>query len=146
MRFLLTSILAAGLLLPVPSAAETLQAQVVRELQAQGFEVTEARSTLLGRYRIVAEAPGLQREIVLNPRTGEVLRDLVRPVAPGNDRTAPDAGSVAPGGSATDPAAGSGSSGEATGDRGQAHDGGSRQEGNETGREDSDGQENIGGR
>ncbi len=144
MRFLLTSILAVGLLLPVPAGAESLQAQVVRELQAQGFEVTEARSTLLGRYRIVAEAPGLQREIVLNPRTGEVLRDLVRPVSLGNDRTEPDAGPIAPDGAAPDPADDHGAA--ATGDLGQGQDAGSRQEGNETGREDSNGQENTGGR
>ena len=58
------------------SFAETFADQVVRQLVAQGFANIEVEATLLGRLRIKGRnATGL-REIILNPKTGEILRDV----------------------------------------------------------------------
>ncbi|MCE8523091.1 hypothetical protein KBY30_19030 [Ruegeria pomeroyi] len=48
---------------------------ITRQLKAQGYTSVEVSRTLLGRARIVAKRPGEQREIIVNPRTGEILRD-----------------------------------------------------------------------
>ena len=55
--------------------AQDIQSQIVAQLQAQGFERIEIARTWLGRIRIEAEGPGIEREIILNPNTGEILRD-----------------------------------------------------------------------
>lgn len=49
---------------------------VVAQLQRQGYDRIETEETWLGRVRIVAERDDGSREIILNPRTGEILRDL----------------------------------------------------------------------
>ncbi|WP_139188489.1 PepSY domain-containing protein [Aliiruegeria lutimaris] len=69
----------------LPVAAESAQARVVRELRALGYTEITGKETWLGRYRIVATAPGQSREIVLNPYTGEVLRDYVRHIVQPKD-------------------------------------------------------------
>ncbi len=52
---------------------------VVRQLRTQGFRDIEVSRTLLGRSRIEAQNDNGSREIILNPRTGEILRDLFTP-------------------------------------------------------------------
>lgn len=49
---------------------------VVDQLEKQGFTGISIQRTLLGRIRITGRRPGGQREIILNPKTGEILRDL----------------------------------------------------------------------
>jgi hypothetical protein len=44
-------------------------------LEGQGYTVIEKGYTFLGRLRIVAENDQIHREIVVNPGTGEILRD-----------------------------------------------------------------------
>lgn len=61
----------------VPVLAESYADQVVRQLRAQGYRNIETSRTLLGRARILATRKGMRREIVLDPRSGEVLRDLL---------------------------------------------------------------------
>jgi hypothetical protein len=68
----LASLMAAG----AAEAAEHLTKNIVRQLQRQGFDTVTVNRTLLGRTRIVATAPQSRREIILNPRTGEILRDF----------------------------------------------------------------------
>ncbi|MGV8987528.1 MAG: hypothetical protein ACOH2H_14745 [Cypionkella sp.] len=48
---------------------------VVAQLSRQGFTTITRNSTWLGRVQIQAERKDGHREIVLNPRTGEILRD-----------------------------------------------------------------------
>ncbi|MEL6516948.1 MAG: hypothetical protein AAFQ39_04470, partial [Pseudomonadota bacterium] len=55
----------------VPAVAQS----VIEDLQAQGYGEIEITRTFLGRLRIVAEGPLGEREIVLNPRSGVILRD-----------------------------------------------------------------------
>lgn len=61
--------------LAVPALAQGVEAQLVAGLRAQGYVILEEGRTFFGRLRIVAENDSLHREIVVNPETGEVLRD-----------------------------------------------------------------------
>ncbi len=53
-----------------------LSSQVVSQLRDQGYDEIEASRTWLGRLRFTAERGDMHREIVINPKTGEILRDL----------------------------------------------------------------------
>lgn len=59
-----------------PVAAAGFADDIVAELQEQGYSRIETEVTWLGRVRIVAEKDNGWREIIVNPRTGEILRDL----------------------------------------------------------------------
>ena len=75
----------AGLLSAAPSALlaqAVTEEQVIAALEEQGFTVIEAGTTFLGRIRITAEGPEGVREVVLNPRNGKVLRDMIIDEAP----------------------------------------------------------------
>ena len=74
-RMFLTLALAFAVIGP-PAFAKTFADQVVEQLRAQGFGQITVERTLLGRTRIVAQGDEGRREIILNPRTGEILRDL----------------------------------------------------------------------
>ncbi len=63
------------------AAATTAQARdrsddIVRELKRKGYRIEAVSRTLLGRTRILATRDGGRREIIVNPVTGEILRDL----------------------------------------------------------------------
>ena len=49
---------------------------IVAQLTTQGFTKISVETTWLGRVQILAQRSDGQREIILNPRTGEILRDL----------------------------------------------------------------------
>lgn len=57
-------------------AAQSVQDQIIAQLQQQGFTQIEVSRTWLGRVRIVSLRDDLQRELVFNPQTGEILRDF----------------------------------------------------------------------
>jgi len=59
-----------------PAVADTLTDRLIAQLAEQGFSRFEVSRTWLGRVRIQAEGEGLSREVIVNPRTGEILRDL----------------------------------------------------------------------
>jgi hypothetical protein len=90
-RTVLYSMLAATFL-SGPAMAQGPGDQIAAQLKRMGYaEVTVSR-TLLGRMRIVGTSSRYRREIVLDPRNGEILRDLRRPldgssvvIAIGND-------------------------------------------------------------
>jgi hypothetical protein len=48
------------------------------ELRAQGYGSVQISRTLLGRVLLIARTDGHQREIVIHPVTGEILRDYLR--------------------------------------------------------------------
>ena len=58
------------------AAAQSFTDSIVAQLRQQGFTRIKVERTLLGRTRIEARGKGGRREIILNPRTGEILRDL----------------------------------------------------------------------
>lgn len=68
---------AAGALLLANSAfaAASHEADVARALVGQGYRITSRRRTLLGRVRFTAEKGRTEREVVLDPSSGEILRD-----------------------------------------------------------------------
>lgn len=70
-------LLGGGLILVLAGAglAQSVTEQVIDQLQRQGFEIEETNRTLLGRVRIIAERNDFTREIVFDPRNGEILRD-----------------------------------------------------------------------
>lgn len=57
--------------------ARTVEERLIAGLRDQGYVILEDGYTFLGRLRIVAESDRYHREIVVNPGTGEVLRDYV---------------------------------------------------------------------
>ncbi len=67
---------AAMALTPLPAAAGTVEDFFIKELKAQGYTEFETGYTWLRRLRIVALSPTYRREIIVNPRTGEILRDF----------------------------------------------------------------------
>lgn len=74
-RRLLCSLAAVALMAAAPAFAG-VETDVVRQLKSQGYRSITVTNTLLGRTRILAHKNGGTREIILNPRTGEILRDL----------------------------------------------------------------------
>ena len=68
--------LAAAMAAALPAGAETIAGTITRQLERQGYSDIRVSSTLLGRLRIVARRKGGVREVIVNPNTGEVLRDL----------------------------------------------------------------------
>jgi hypothetical protein len=70
---------ATAMLLCMSSVARSDEAgavaQVLQSLRSQGYREIWFERTLLNRVRIVAERRGTSREIVLDPRTGDILRD-----------------------------------------------------------------------
>ena len=76
-RYFVISLLAIGMnasaaLAQTPSVSD----QIVRQLRAQGYSQITVNRTLLGRTRFVAIGGDQRREIIINPRTGEILRDF----------------------------------------------------------------------
>ena len=61
-----------------PASSGPVEDSVVRQLRQQGFDQIEVTSTWLGRSRIMSRRGDLVREIILNPLTGEILRDYWR--------------------------------------------------------------------
>lgn len=79
------SISLAALAAAHPALADGYSDQVARQLRKQGFTRISVQRTLLGRSRIVASGAKGRREIILNPRTGEILRDLWTPAKGGSN-------------------------------------------------------------
>ncbi len=78
MRHTIGAIFALGLALQAaPLHAQNYEQAILAQLRQDGYEQITVSTTLLGRVRIVADGAQGQREIVLNPRTGEVLRDVL---------------------------------------------------------------------
>ena len=57
-------------------AAAPYEDTVIAQLKSQGYHGITVERTLLGRVKIMGLIETGRREIILNPRTGEILRDL----------------------------------------------------------------------
>lgn len=73
--FLFVSVLL--LMLPGMAAADRLTDRITDQLRRQGYGEIVVTRTLLGRHRIVASTSKVEREIIVNPGTGEILRDYI---------------------------------------------------------------------
>lgn len=107
----------AALSLTVTMAeAGPVEDSIARQLIEQGFTDIRISRTWLGRSRIVAESPELYREIIVNPATGEILRDFWRQTrgSDQDDRSIfdPGAGDRSGGISGSDRSGGAGSGGD----------------------------------
>lgn len=123
------AVLAAG-----PLWAGSYEDEVISQLHRQGFRDISRSRTLLGRSRIVATGRGLRREIVLNPNTGEILRDYTERTGDGSAEadvmdSEPEDGGSSPeagdGNTGGDTSSGDGSSGDGGQDGGSEGEGGS---------------------
>ncbi len=74
-RIILVFVLAMALPMAAPVFANPISDSAVSQLRKQGYEDIQVRRTLLGRIRITANSKTYQREIVIHPFTGEILRD-----------------------------------------------------------------------
>lgn len=70
------ALLLGGLMAASPAFARSLAENIARQLSGQGFSNVQIEGTWLGRSRITGTRNGESREIVVNPNTGEILRDL----------------------------------------------------------------------
>jgi hypothetical protein len=59
--------------------AQSFAEDLIAQLTAMGFVDFDVSTTWLGRVKILATRADGVREIVLNPRTGEILRDFWMP-------------------------------------------------------------------
>lgn len=78
-RHFILAATAAALTLSGSGAAEakSLADQVARTLRRAGYRDIEVQRTLLGRLRATGTNGDKTREIIVNSRTGEVLRDVI---------------------------------------------------------------------
>ncbi len=143
------SLFLAGLVLTGPVSAATFAEGVIAQLTRQGFAAIASETTWLGRVRITAERNGGTREIVLNPRTGEILRDIWTPaddtaaqvpivddIGPASSGGSDDGGSSGGGddGGGSDSGSGNGDSGSGSGSGGSGSGGsGSGSDGHDDG-------------
>ena len=79
-RRALLTILALATLVGGQAQAEEPVERILSELHRMGYQTVSVESTLLRRTRIVAQNDEAQREIIVNPNTGEILRDLWIPI------------------------------------------------------------------
>ncbi len=63
---------------PALADAEAVRDRIVTLLREDGYSEIRVSRTLLGRMRFVATAAESEREIVVNPGTGVILRDYIR--------------------------------------------------------------------
>ncbi len=121
---------AAVLLTAAPLFAQSVVDQIRAQLVAQGYDSISVSRTLLGRTRIEASSARFEREIIVDPRTGEILRDYWE-IKDGSDA---DAVEISNPGSGT---SGSGISGSGSGS-GSGHGSGSGSGGSGHGSGDDD--------
>jgi len=76
-KFLAASATFTLLTIAAARADEDYVEAIVDWLQKQGYADISVTRTLLGRARIIAVNSKGKRELVCNPRTGEILRDVL---------------------------------------------------------------------
>jgi hypothetical protein len=126
--------------------AKSFTDSVLDQLRNQGFDRISVKRTLLGRTQIIAQGKGGHREIILNPRTGEILRDLWISGTDGSDQNDrlikdQDDGKGRGRGRGEDDSRDSGDSGDDSGNSGKGGDSGGGDDGgnDDDGGDDSDG-------
>lgn len=146
----LAAICAAGL--PAVAMADTasqVQDAIVNQLKAQGFTNIHIGRTLLGRVRIDATSDKQSREIVFNPRTGEILRDYWSDIVASETSTASSSGSSSgsdrPGSNRPGTGSSSSSSTGSNGNHSGKDDGGKDDGKDDGGKDRRDRKENDGG-
>lgn len=73
-------VIAMFVLVAAPLRADTIEARIASALSEQGYVIVSMERTWLGRLRVLAEDAAMRREMVFNPMTGEILRDMLIPL------------------------------------------------------------------
>lgn len=138
-RLVLAPLIAAMLLSGTAALAQSAVDQIVERLRAENYGEIRVQRTLLGRIRVTATGKSGDREIVLNPSTGAILRDYHSgredSAAPRSRTTTPQAANNSSGaGSSSSASGGSGnSSGKSSNSSGNNNSGGNSSGGNSSG-------------
>ncbi len=137
-RLVLAPLIAAMLLSGTAALAQSAVDQIVERLRAENYGEIRVQRTLLGRIRVTATGKSGDREIVLNPSTGAILRDYHSgredSAAPKSRTTTPQAANNASGAGGSSSASGSGnSSGKSSNSSGNNNSGGNSSGGNSSG-------------
>ena len=82
----------AAICLPLPALAQDFVARIEQQLRDQGYTRITIERTWLGRTRILGSGASGRREIILNPNTGEILRDVWQGGNESDDRIIDDDG------------------------------------------------------
>jgi hypothetical protein len=77
-KFLRRLVLAGAVLAAGAAAADPVE-DITEEIRAQGFKIVRVQRTWLGRVRIIGQNASFRREVVIDPTTGEIRRDLLIP-------------------------------------------------------------------
>ena len=72
----LLALVLGGLMAASPVFAGGLADKIAQKMTQLGFSGVRVEETFLGRARITGTRAGVSREIIVNPNTGEILRDL----------------------------------------------------------------------
>lgn len=121
--------------------AAGVEDEIIDGLKAQGYSDIQVSTTWLGRVQIEATSQTAHREIVLDPRTGEILRDYWQ-MLPG--AATADANSVVSSSDTDGSGSGSGSSDDDGSDDGSDDGGGSGGSGSDDGGGDDGGSDGGG--
>lgn len=87
---LVAALLSAGVAGSGAAGTGEFEHTVIARLKVLGYSNITINRTLLGRAQIMASIGTAQREIILNPRTGEVLRDYSKDTETGEVFVIPD--------------------------------------------------------
>lgn len=129
-----------------PLRAEDPAQAVIDRLRSEGFGNITTKRTFIGRVRITASKRGQSREVVVDPRNGEILRDLTRNTAADDDDGASASNSGSDGsGSGSGSDDGGSDDGNSGGDDGGSGGGGSDDGGSDDGGSDDGGSDHDGG-
>ena len=60
--------------------AQSTEGDVIRNLETGGYELVDRRKSWLGRIILDFRSDRFEREIILNPVNGEILRDYSEPI------------------------------------------------------------------
>lgn len=63
--------------LATTASAQSLEETVITRLKDDGWTCIVRSKTLIGRVRLIGLREGEIREVVIEPRTSEILRDIV---------------------------------------------------------------------
>lgn len=96
-RHIVLTLLSAALSASSPAFAQSQLDRVVSDLRSENYDTITIKRTFLGRIRVYGSGSAGVREVILNPSTGEVLRDYAssgkreRPLGGDDTRPAPPA-------------------------------------------------------
>lgn len=122
-----------------PAFAKDIVADIVGQLEARGYDQISVSRTWLGRARIVAKGARGSREIIVNPATGEILRDLSEGSVAGGGLLEAGGDSSGKGDDSGDDGGDDGGGDDGGGDDGGGDDGGGDDGGDHSGHGGGDG-------